>query len=104
MTARAGIELKPWDRQESPSEQTIRAIYRQEGLSPISWSNGPGDRYGTHSHTYHKVLYCVRGSITFVVESSQVHMDAGDRLELPPGTNHSAVVGPRGCTCFEAHV
>ena len=27
----------------------------------------------------------------------------GDRLELPAGTVHDAVVGPDGVTCLEAH-
>jgi hypothetical protein len=28
----------------------------------------------------------------------------GDRLDLPAGTAHDAVVGPDGVTCLEAHV
>jgi hypothetical protein len=28
----------------------------------------------------------------------------GDRLDLPAGVRHSAIVGPQGVTCLEAHV
>ena len=28
-------------------------------------------------------------------------MDAGDRMVLPAGTRHAAVVGPAGCSCIE---
>ena len=70
-----------------------------------SWSNAPGDRYGAHSHTFEKVLYCVEGSITFNLENEgrSVELQAGERLLLPARTVHSAVVGPAGCVCIEGH-
>lgn len=70
----------------------------------MNWSNGPGDRYAEHSHNYRKVLYCVSGSITFFVESKSVEMQPGDRLDLEPGCRHSAIVGPEGVMCMEAHI
>jgi quercetin dioxygenase-like cupin family protein len=76
---------------------------QSEATGCYSWSNGPGDQYAPHSHTYEKVLYCVDGSITFVLEaeSRKVELKAGDRMVLPAGTTHSAVVGTSGCTCIE---
>jgi quercetin dioxygenase-like cupin family protein len=77
---------------------------RAEGLAPGPWSNGPGDVYGAHRHDYDKVLVCARGSIVFGVEGQAVELAEGDRLELPAGTSHSALVGPDGVTCLEAHL
>jgi quercetin dioxygenase-like cupin family protein len=77
---------------------------RGEATGCYSWSNGPGDRYAPHSHAYEKVLYCVEGSITFVLEpqdGKRMELNAGDRMVLAAGTVHSAVVGPSGCTCIE---
>ena len=76
---------------------------RAEAHGCYTWSNGPGDRYAAHTHPYEKVLYCVDGSITFVLEDAgeRVEMNAGDRIVVRPGTVHSAVVGPAGCTCIE---
>lgn len=76
---------------------------RGEATGCYSWSNGPGDRYAAHSHAYEKVLYCVDGSITFVLEpgGERIELSAGDRMVLPVGTVHAAVVGPSGCTCIE---
>ena len=76
---------------------------RGEASGCYSWSNGPGDVYAPHSHPYEKVLYCVEGSITFALEGAGRKLDlhAGDRMILPAGTVHSAVVGGDGCTCIE---
>jgi len=79
---------------------------RAEGLAPGSWSNGPGDRYEAHDHDYDKVIVVERGSIRFglVDADRSVELATGDRLELPAGTSHDALVGPGGVTCFEAHL
>ena len=76
---------------------------RGEASGCYSWSNGPGDRYAAHTHPYEKVLYCVAGSITFALEGEgeKLQLRAGDRMVLPAGTVHSAVVGDAGCTCIE---
>jgi len=76
---------------------------RREAGSCYSWSNGPNDRYAAHSHPYEKVLYCVDGSITFVLEQERkrLELNPGDRMVLPAGTVHSAIVGASGCTCIE---
>jgi mannose-6-phosphate isomerase-like protein (cupin superfamily) len=94
--------VTPWPHDAPPSEQALDALLRNDGLAPRWWSNGPGDRYAAHDHSYHKVLYCASGSIRFVVGGANVDLAPGDRLDLPPGTSHSAVVGPRGVTCVEA--
>jgi quercetin dioxygenase-like cupin family protein len=73
-----------------------------EGLRPRSWSNSPGDRYAAHAHGYHKVLYCLRGSIRFETDGGAFELNPGDRLDIPPGTSHSAAVGPQGVHCIEA--
>ena len=76
---------------------------RGEASGCYSWSNGPGDRYAPHSHGYEKVLYCVDGSITFVLDAAdeRLELTPGDRMVLPAGTVHAAEVGPDGCTCIE---
>ncbi len=82
----------------------LMARLRGEATGCYSWSNGPGDRYPAHSHSYEKVLYCVAGSIMFLLDAEErkrIELYAGDRMVLPAGTVHSAVVGPAGCTCIE---
>ena len=71
--------------------------------SPRWWSNGPGDTYGLHSHTQHKVLFCQEGTIVFHTDDGDIELGPGDRLDLEPGTGHAATVGPRGVVCVEAY-
>ena len=79
------------------------AHLRQLGLAPRTWHSGPGDRYEWHAHPEHKVLYCVEGGIVFHTRTDgEVDLGPGDRLDLPPGTEHAATVGPSGVACVEA--
>ena len=101
------------DRESQLHERLARA-----GLRATRWSNEPHAVYGVHDHPYAKVLVVVEGSITFTlarpgmgdarraVESTsrRVPMKPGDRLELAAQTPHSAVVGPEGVVCLEAHL
>lgn len=100
----SGPAVTRWLGASPPTREELEAVFRKERLIPSWWSNGPGDRYATHSHTYHKVLYCARGSIRFTLEATgqTIDLSPGDRLDLPPGTAHSAEVGPPGVTCVEA--
>lgn len=99
------IEIRRWSEAQPPGEAAIRRILDTEGLQPYRWSNAPGDVYGAHTHSYHKVIYVVQGSITFGLPGTggQATLHAGDRLELPAGVAHDAVVGPEGVVCLEAH-
>ena len=97
--------VSPWPFREPPTESVLRRLLDAEGLSYYAWGNGPGDTYPAHTHVYAKVIYVVRGSITFGLpdEDRSVDLQAGDRLDLPAGTLHDALVGAEGVTCLEAH-
>lgn len=95
--------LTTWPDGEAPSHESLERLFATADLSPSWWSNAPHDRYSPHSHPYHKVLYCARGGITFIVpDAGDFRLSPGDRLDIPAGTTHAAVVGPDGVTCVEA--
>jgi uncharacterized protein YjlB len=98
--------VTPWADPTPPTESTLMQLCAAQGLHPYPWSNGPHDTYSAHSHSYAKVIYVVRGSITFGLPElgKQLTLQAGDRLDLPAGTVHDAVVGSQGVTCLEANV
>lgn len=104
------MEIIRWSGSLPPQEQKIRQQMQQQGLQPYTWSNGPGDTYAPHRHSYEKILYCLRGSIRFTLpaqldETGQpmyVDLRPGDCMILASGTCHSALVGPQGVSCMEA--
>src|SRR5262245_7356847 len=85
-------------------EELILASFSREGLTPHRWSSGPADVYARHQHPYEKLLFCLDGSIEFKLTATgeTSELKPGDRLEIDAGTEHSAIVGPHGCTCIEA--
>jgi quercetin dioxygenase-like cupin family protein len=99
------VTFIPWESTEPPSESVIRSILAEENLKPYAWGNNPGDVYQAHTHGFDKVIYVIQGSITFGLpeDGQQVTLKAGDRLELPAGTQHNATVGEHGVRCLEAH-
>ena len=99
------VQIQRWQKHAPPSEAELRQIYREEGLNPYAWSNAPHDTYATHSHDYHKVLFVLRGSITWILPDTnqEIETHAGDRIDLPAGVRHGARVGAEGVTCLEAH-
>lgn len=94
-----GIRTVPGD---APDLGEIEERFRAQGLHPHSWGNAPGDTYDWHRHDYDKVLYCVRGGITFHGRDEDFALRPGDRLEIEAGTDHAATVGPEGVECMEA--
>lgn len=100
------VKMTRWNGSPSPSVQDVEKSLAGAGLTFYAWSNAPGERYSAHNHAYDKVLYCLRGSITFDLpqNNASIELRAGDRLELPKETLHSAVVGNQGVLCCEAHL
>lgn len=99
------INIIRWEG-ENPTEKALAQRMHEEGLGYYAWSNNPNDLYAAHLHPYDKIIYVVSGSITFILpDKNERHtLHAGDRLELPANTVHSAVVSSQGVKCLEAHV
>ena len=76
------MQIIRWQDATKPQEQELRNRMQQQGLSPYSWSNGPYDTYAVHSHSYEKVLYCVRGAIRFVLPDQP---ESERNIDLAPG-------------------
>ena len=98
-------QITPWPASIPPTESTLRQLCADEGLDLYSWSNGPFDVYPAHMHSYDKVIYVLQGSIIFGLPDleQKLTLKAGDRLDLPAGIVHDAVVGAQGVVCLEGH-
>ena len=104
------MQILRWQKQTFPTERELRKQMRHAGLFPYIWSNDSHYTYAAHTHSYEKVLYCVQGSIRFVLpehvnaegKAEYIDLNPGDCMILPAHTLHSAVVGSQGVTCLEA--
>jgi len=98
------VRLTRWPGSEIPTEAAISHRLDAEQLDYSKWSNGPLDVYFAHSHPFHKVIYVVTGAITFRFpeEGTELTLKVGDRLDLPRGVLHEAVVSTLGVECLEA--
>jgi len=100
------VKITSWPNNDPPSRDELWRLMTDEGLSPYAWSNGPHDVYAAHTHSYDKVIYVVSGSISFGLPELErnVTLSPGDRLDLPKGTVHDALVGKDGVVCLEGHL
>jgi len=93
-----------WSGAVPPGRDELNERFDRAGLNARWWSNGPGETYDAHAHSYDKILYCAAGSITFRLPDGHVRLGPGDRLDIRRGVEHAATVGERGVTCVEAGV
>jgi quercetin dioxygenase-like cupin family protein len=90
-------------RAEGLDKQAAEDRFAAWGLHPRSWETTPGDRFEWHDHPDHKVLFCLRGDITFHGRDvPDIELQPGDRMDIEARTEHSATIGPEGVACIEA--
>ncbi len=99
------VLVTPWGAPDHPTESEIRRLFAASNLRPYRWTNAPNDIYSAHTHSFNKVIIVVQGSITFGLpqDGQELELFTGDRLDLPRGILHNAVVGAQGVVCLEAH-
>ncbi len=69
-----------------------------EGHSLFVWKDSPGAVYSPHSHSHDEYIVVSSGEIEFSISGTTYLMQAGDALDLPAGTVHSAInKGSKSC-------
>jgi AraC-like ligand binding domain len=79
---------------------TIEARLRQDGWDPVLISDEAGYVYPPHSHAATKLLAITDGSIDVTVAGTTYQCRTGDRIVIAGNMEHSAIVGPDGCTFY----
>ncbi len=73
-------------------------ILTSEGFPIVyEWIDKPGTIYDNHNHQGKVSFYVMDGSVTFF-GGIQRTVSAGERIDVPVGIDHSAIVGEQGCT------
>jgi quercetin dioxygenase-like cupin family protein len=82
-----------------PSVDELAEVLRGEGYRVYEWTDGPGTKFETHSHTTDQSHWVVRGALALEIAGREYVLGPGDRDWLPAGTAHSArVVGDEPVT------
>ena len=69
-----------------------------EGFPIIyEWHDDPGTQYPLHQHQDKVSMFITKGSLEFDFSGQKKVITAGERMDVPPKTIHSAIVGPEGC-------
>ncbi len=103
-TEQSVVRVIRWSGGQHPTLSTITRQMQKEGLRPYTWDNTPNHRYAVRSHGYLKVLYVIAGTLEITLPDSNqsVKLRSGDRVEIPAGIRHGAIVGSHGAQCVEA--
>ncbi len=98
-----GVQIVRWPHRHPLPAREVWAFFEARGVPATQWSNAPSSVYEVHAHRHRKTLFCISGAITFSLPDigTDVILSSGDRLILPAGTRHGAIVGPDGVTCIE---
>jgi quercetin dioxygenase-like cupin family protein len=99
------VKVDRWDRAKDgpPSEGALRAKLEAEGYEIDRWVNPPGTRFPTHTHEVDKKDAVVSGRLRLTMGGASVVLEAGDAVEVPRGTQHTAeVVGDETVVSLDA--
>jgi hypothetical protein len=79
------------------SELCIAQLEKESWPNIYEWQDKPGAVYAECGHKGKVVLLITDGSMEFTLACETKTLRTGDRMDIPSGTPHSAVVGPTGC-------
>ncbi|MFQ5683828.1 MAG: cupin domain-containing protein [Candidatus Binatia bacterium] len=83
-------------------KERIAEEIREDGFDPLFITDPPGHLYPPHAHPEIKLLVFLEGRMEVNVKKQTFQCKPGDKLVIPGNTEHSAAVGPEGCTFFWA--
>lgn len=91
-----------WSSTYEADEQELLRQAQFQKYESERWEAEPAEEFHAHYHSKDKKLWCVDGSIEFWIKGERVVLQAGDALDLPAETVHSALAGMAGCACYES--
>jgi quercetin dioxygenase-like cupin family protein len=78
-------------------DELIRQL-KNEGFPIVyEWTDDPNTVYEEHTHQGKVSFYVIKGMVSFSGGIDNV-ISIGERIDVPPGIKHSAIIGPEGCT------
>lgn len=97
------VQVTTWAKMAAPTEKDLLDLLEGEGFQVTLWSRNAGHISHLHTHEFAKVIYVLRGRISYSMPESRqaIHLNAGDRVDLPAWVMHYVTAGPDGVDCIE---
>jgi quercetin dioxygenase-like cupin family protein len=87
------LKLSRWDPSWGPMSDRAMSERLQEGGYSISkYHYPPGTHFPLHTHAEDKVDSVLEGKLKISWDGGSAVLEAGDMIEIPAGTRHSAEV------------
>jgi mannose-6-phosphate isomerase-like protein (cupin superfamily) len=85
----------------SPDDRDgILAMVHAEGWAPLLIDEPAGYTYTPHHHEEDKLIVVLEGEMAVTLGAEDIKCRPGDRLIIPGGVTHAAVMGDQGCIYF----
>lgn len=82
-----------WDPETGPLQlSTLRQLLQREGMITAWWSDVPGSQSPAHAHPFPETRWVLSGFLRVKLGDTVFELGPGDRLDLPPGTQHATEV------------
>lgn len=78
------------------SERFIQSLEKEGFDTVYEWQDAPGTVHAEHAHGGRHAIMVTDGSITFEMGGQTKVLSPGQRLNIPAGEKHTAVVGEGG--------
>lgn len=98
------VNFKKWFEDNPPKEAEIRSRMESEGFSVSIKTEQAGTSLDPQPSQQEKTLVVIKGLARITLpDLPEDFMDlmAGDRLDIPKGTNHGLMIGPAGAIIVE---
>jgi quercetin dioxygenase-like cupin family protein len=79
------------------SERIIRQFESEGFANTYEWQGKPEMEYPPIVNEGKTSVFVTDGSVTFNFDDEKKEVGQNQRFDIPPGKQHSIIVGPRGC-------
>ena len=91
-----------WSKTYEAGESELIDLLKSKDINATRWQAEMGEVFEAKTNPNDKRIWCSEGSITYTIDGNKnIPLQAGDALNIPANTMHSALAGFMGCVCFE---
>jgi GrpB-like predicted nucleotidyltransferase (UPF0157 family) len=89
---------KYWNTKPVIWKEYLKKVLETEGYPIVyEWKDEPNTKYENHSHKGKVSFFVLNGEVTFS-GGIQKTVRKNERIDVPVGINHTALIGSKGCT------